>query len=62
MTTSGRVRRGLVRRAQEAPTGATEKEHPLRLRFPDPELDREFRQQYDDAKPSLPVPFTSASS
>ncbi len=49
MTTSGRVRRGLVRRAQEAPTDATEKKHPLRLRFSDPELDREFRQQYDAA-------------
>ena len=48
MTSSGPIRRGLVHRARERPTQASDSRR-FGLRFPDPELDREFRQQYDTA-------------
>ena len=48
MTTSGPVRRGLLHRARGSSLSAPNA-HPLRLRFSDPDLDREFRQQYDTA-------------
>ncbi|MFZ0142276.1 MAG: adenylate/guanylate cyclase domain-containing protein [Aeromicrobium sp.] len=48
MTTSVRVRRGLDQRAPASPTDGPDA-RPFRLRFPDAELDREFRQLYDTA-------------
>src|SRR5688500_1573318 len=48
MTTSGPVRRGFLHRARHGSPRATNA-HPLRLRFSDPDLDREFREQYDTA-------------
>ena len=48
MTTTGPIRRGLVHHARERPTRRSDTRR-FRLRFPDSELDREFREQYDTA-------------
>jgi class 3 adenylate cyclase len=47
--TSGQIRRGLLQRARESRPRVDDETHRFRLRFRDPDLDREFRRQYDTA-------------